>query len=83
MIPRFRLGIGAQISERLSAHFGYNVIVWTDVVQAASQLPPGLSSDPRNLPPVQAGGGAQPAFPGMFGTTVVAHGADIGLELTF
>lgn len=83
VIPRFRLGLGAQISERLSARFGYNVIVWTDVVQAASQLPPGLSSDPRNLPPVQAGGGAQPAFPGMFGTTVVAHGADIGLELTF
>jgi hypothetical protein len=83
VVPRFRLGVGCQISQRVSARFGYNVIVWNDVVQAASQLPPELATDPRNLPPVQAGGGPQPANPGMFGTTVVAHGADLGLEVTF
>lgn len=83
VIPRFRLGVGCQISPRVSARFGYNVIVWNDAVQAASQLPPELATDPRNLPPVQAGGGTQPANPGMFGTTVVAHGADAGLEVTF
>lgn len=83
VIPRFRLGVGCQISPRVSARFGYNVIVWNDAVQAASQLPPELATDPRNLPPVQAGGGPQPANPGMFGTTIVAHGADAGLEVTF
>ena len=83
VIPRFRLGIGCQVSQRVSARFGYNVIIWNDAVQAASQLPPELAVDPRNLPPVQAGGGSQPANPGMFGTTVVAHGADAGLEVTF
>lgn len=83
VIPRFRLGVGCQLSQRLSARVGYNVIVWNDAVQAASQLPPGLTVDPRNLPPVQPGGGSAPANPGMFGTTVVAHGADVGLEFTF
>lgn len=83
VIPRFRLGVGCQLSQRLSARIGYNVIVWNDAVQAASQLPPSLTVDPRNLPPVQAGGGSEPANPGMFGTTVVAHGADVGLEFSF
>ncbi len=83
VIPRFRLGVGCQVSPRVSARFGYNVIIWNDAMQAASQLPPELATDPRNLPPVQAGGGPQPANPGMFGTTVVAHGADAGLEVTF
>lgn len=83
VIPRFRLGVGCQVSQRVSARFGYNVIIWNDVVQAASQLPPELATDPRNLPPVQGGGGTQPANPGMFGTTVVAHGADAGLEIVF
>lgn len=83
VIPRFRLGVGCQVSERVSARFGYNVIIWNDAVQAVSQLPPDLATDPRNLPPVQGGGGPQPANPGMFGTTVVAHGADLGLEVTF
>ena len=83
VIPRFRLGVGCQLSRRLSARIGYNVIVWNDAVQAASQLPPGLTVDPRNLPPVSPGGGSAPANPGMFGTTVVAHGADLGLEFAF
>ena len=83
VIPRFRLGVGCQVSERVSARFGYNVIIWNDAVQAVSQLPPDLATDPRNLPPVQGGGGPQPANPGMYGTTVVAHGADLGLEVTF
>jgi hypothetical protein len=82
-IPRFRLGAGCQITERLSGRLGYNVIIWDDVAQAAAHLPPGLAVDPRNLPPVQAGGGADPAFPGIQSSTVVAHGLDFGLELTF
>jgi putative beta barrel porin BBP7 len=76
VIPQFRLGVGAKICKCISARAGYNVIIWPDVVRAASTLPPGLQVDPRNLPPVQAGGGSEPEFPGFRETTLVAHGLD-------
>jgi len=83
VIPRFRVGIGAYLTENLSIRTGYNVIILDDFVEAASHLPPGLAVDPRNLPPIQAGGGPDPRFPGLVGSTVVAHGLDFGLMLTF
>ncbi|MCA9238400.1 MAG: BBP7 family outer membrane beta-barrel protein [Planctomycetales bacterium] len=83
VIPRFRLGAGVQLTEHLAARVGYNVIIWDDVAQAAAHLPPGLAVDPRNLPPVQAGGGPDPAFPGIQSSTVVAHGFDFGLLVDF
>ena len=85
VIPRFRLGVGCQITEHLSGRSGYNVIVWDDVAQAAAQLPSGLAVDPANLPPVdpQNPGGADPAFAGIRGSTLVAHGIDLGLQLNF
>jgi hypothetical protein len=85
VIPEFRLGVGYQITPRISARLGYNLIIWDDVVQAASELPPGLAVDPRNLPlpAVVAGGGSEPEFPGFQGRTLVAHGVDLGLELAY
>lgn len=83
VIPRFRLGAGCQVTNYLGVHVGYNVIIWDDVAQAAEHLPPGLAVDPRNLPPIQAGGGPDPAFPGIQDSTIVAHGFDVGLDLTF
>lgn len=83
VVPNFRLAVGCQLTGHLSGHVGYNAIVWDDVAQAAAHLPPGLEVDPRNLPPVVAGGGAEPAFPGIQGTTMVAHGLDLGLEFTY
>jgi hypothetical protein len=83
VIPRFRLGVGCQVTQRIAVRAGYNVILWNDVVQADDTLPPGLRVDPRNLPPVQAGGGPDPAFPGILGSALVAHGADVGLQLDF
>jgi hypothetical protein len=83
VIPHFRLGIGVQLTELLSARCGYNVIIWDDVAQAASHLPPGLEVDPRNLPPVQAGGGPEPVFPGIQGSHLVAQGLDVGLMLSY
>ena len=83
VIPNFRLALGCQLTQRVSGHFGYNVIVWDDVVMAADHLPPGLEVDPRNLPPVQAGGVPEPEFPGLRGSTLVAHGIDLGLEFTY
>jgi hypothetical protein len=83
VIPHFRLGVGAQLTSMLSARCGYNLIIWNDVAQAASHLPPGLAVDPRNLPPVQAGGGPEPVFPGIQGSHLVAQGIDVGLLLSY
>jgi Putative beta barrel porin-7 (BBP7) len=76
VIPEFRLGVGVKLARWLSVHGGYNVIIWSDVARAASHLPPGLAADPRNLPPIQADGGPDPAFPGSRGSQLVAHGFD-------
>ena len=76
IIPQFRLGLGAKVTKRISVRAGYNAIIWSDVVRAASTLPPGLEVDPRNLPPVQGGGGSEPEFPGFEDSTLIAHGLD-------
>jgi hypothetical protein len=83
VIPDFRLGVGAMVSNHISVRAGYRVIIWADVARAADHLPPGLAVDPRNLPPVQAGGGPEPIFPGIQGTQLVAHGFDLGVQFTY
>jgi hypothetical protein len=83
VIPEFRLGIGTQLTHYCSVRVGYNVIIWNDVARAASHLPPGLQVDPRNLPPVQAGGGPEPEFPGVKGSQLLAHGLDVGVMFAF
>jgi hypothetical protein len=55
------------------------LLLWGNVSRAADVLPPGLEVDPRNLPPVQAGGGDEPLFPGLGGSQLVAHGIDVGI----
>lgn len=84
IVPRMRLGVGRQLTRHLSVRTGYNVIVWDNVMFADDALPPGLAVDPRNLPPVQAGGGPDPRFPG-FGndSTLLAHGFDFGVQVDF
>jgi hypothetical protein len=84
IVPRVRLGVGRQLNEYLSLRAGYNIIVWDNVMFADDALPPGLAVDPRNLPPVQAGGGPDPRFPG-FGndSTLLAHGFDFGVQLDY
>jgi hypothetical protein len=81
-VPRFRIGAGWQFNEWLGFRAGYNLVIW-DIVQAADHLPPGLAVDPRNIPEVVGGGGADPAFPGIRETTMVSHGLDLGLDLSF
>jgi hypothetical protein len=83
VIPEFRLGLGARVNDYCAVRVGYNVILWNDVARAASHLPPGLAVDPRNLPPVQAGGGPEPEFPGITGSNLVAHGFDLGVVFEF
>ncbi len=83
VIPEFRLGVGALLTRCWSIHAGYDVIIWSDVARAASHLPPGLQVDPRNIPPVQTGGGDEPVFPGIRGSQLVAHGFDLSVSWQF
>lgn len=83
VIPEFRLGVGTYVTNNLSVRAGYNVIIWDAVARAGDQLPPDLAVDPRNLPPVQPGGGLDPNFAGIFGSALIAHGFDFGVQLTF
>jgi hypothetical protein len=83
VIPQLRLGVGGQLSKHFGVRAGYNVIFWNAVARAGSQLPPGLEVDPRNLPPVQPGGGDAPEFAGILGTPLIAHGLDLGVQFTY
>jgi hypothetical protein len=78
-IPEFRLGGGVKVTKCCSLRAGYDVIIWSDVARAASQLPRSLQVDPRNLPPVQPGGGPDPAFAGIRGSELIAHGLDVSV----
>jgi len=78
-IPEFRLGGGVKVTKCCSLRAGYDVIIWSDVARAASQLPRGLQVDPNNIPPVQPGGGPDPAFTGIHGSELIAHGVDVSV----
>ncbi len=80
-VPEFGVGVGVKVTRHLSLHAGYNVILWNDVAHAASQLPPSLQVDPRNLPPVQAGSGVAPQSSGIRGSQFVAYGHDASVML--
>jgi len=80
VIPEFKAGVGACLTKCCSVHAGYDCIIWSDVARAAGALPPGLAVDPNNIPPVQPGGGAAPAFTGIHGTQLVAHGIDANIQ---
>jgi hypothetical protein len=81
-IPRFRLTCGWQFREWAALKLGYNLVVW-NIVQAADALPPGLAVDPRNLPIPVPTDGVDPVFPGIRERTMLSHGLDLGLELSF
>jgi Putative beta barrel porin-7 (BBP7) len=83
LIPEFRLGGGMRVTRCCSIRAGYDVILWAGVARAGSQLPPGLGVDPRNLPPVVAGGGADPEFLGIRGSQLAAQGFDFSVIWQF
>jgi hypothetical protein len=84
VIPELRVGLGSQLTCHLSVRAGYGVIFWNAVARAGSQLPPNLEVDPRNLPNANLGpGGPEPEFAGIRGNSLVAHGFDLGIQLTY
>lgn len=82
-VPTFRLGAGVRLTPQWTFQVGYTAIVWGGVVRAAALTPPNLAVDTRNIPPVSAGGGPAPVFPGLGGSELVAHGLDLGIEYRY
>lgn len=80
VIPQFGAEIGYQITPRLRAYFGYDFLLWVDAARAGEQID--LVVDPRNIPPVQAGGTSRPAFR-FDGSSFWAQGINVGFELNF
>jgi hypothetical protein len=83
VIPEFRVGVGRQLTPYCAVRAGYNLIYWGDVARAGNHLPPDLAVDPRNLPPIQQGGGPEPIFPGIRGSELIAHGLDVSIMFEF
>jgi len=83
VIPELRVGVGSQLTCNISVRAGYGVIFWNAVARAGSQLPPQLEVDTRNQPPILTAGGPEPEFDGIRGTSLVAHGFDLGIQLTY
>jgi hypothetical protein len=83
VIPELRVGVGSQITNNISVRAGYGVIFWNSVARAGSQLPSGLEVDPFNIPPADPSAGPEPEFDGIFGDELVAHGFDLGIQLTY
>jgi len=83
VIPEFRVGFGVYLTPNWSVRAGYSVVAWSGVARPAGQMPPNLAVDQRNLPPVSAGGGASPLFPGIGTSNLVADGIDLAVEFTY
>lgn len=80
IIPQLGLELGYQWDCHWRSYVGYDLLYWGSVVQAGEQID--LNVDPRNIPPVQAGGLPFPAFPGRT-TSFWAHGVNVGAEFRF
>ncbi len=80
MIPQLGLELGYQVNCHWRAYVGYNILYWGCVSRAADQID--LNVDPRNWPPVQAGGLPFPEFPGET-ACFWAQGVNVGTEFRF
>jgi hypothetical protein len=83
IIPTFRFGFGAYLTPQWTFQAGYTAVAWSGVARAGGLTPPNLAVDPRNVPPVMAGGGTAPVFQGLGGSKLVAHGLDLGIEYRY
>jgi hypothetical protein len=80
VIPQLGAEMGYQVTCRLRAFVGYNLLYWATVMRAGDQID--LNLDPRQFPPVVAGALPYPAFPNRQ-TNFWAQGINIGAELRF
>ncbi len=80
VIPQLGLELGYQATDHVRLLVGYNLIYLPQVLRAAEQID--TTVDPRNLPPVQAGGTNFPR-PQMVSTDYWAQGINLGAELRY
>jgi hypothetical protein len=81
IIPQFGMEVGYQVTCRLRAYAGYNVLFWSSVMRAGDQID--LNLDTRNQPPDSTP--PYSPYPSFLGTTsnFWAHGINLGAELRF
>jgi hypothetical protein len=81
IIPQFGMEVGYQVTCRLRAYAGYNVLFWSSVMRAGDQIDVNL--DTRNQPPDSTP--AYSPYPSFLGATsnFWAHGINLGAELRF
>jgi hypothetical protein len=80
VIPQFAAELGCQVSCRLRAFVGYNLIYWAPVMRAGDQID--LNIDPRNWPIPEDPALPYPAYQGRE-TNFWAMGVNVGAELRF
>ena len=83
VIPQFGVEMGYQLTCRLRAFLGYNVIYWAPVMRAGDQID--LNIDPRNFPPQDPTLGTPEPFPQYLArqTNFWAQGINVGTEFRF
>jgi hypothetical protein len=80
VIPQFGAEMGCQLTCRLRAFVGYNLIYWAPVMRAGDQID--LNIDPRNFAPPVAGALPFPQYLARQ-TNFWAQGVNVGAELRF
>jgi hypothetical protein len=80
VIPQLGVELGFQITQRLRAYGGYDLVYWSCVSRAPEQID--LNVDPRNIPPAQAGATRFPAFNDRV-SCFWAQGLHAGLEYRY
>jgi hypothetical protein len=80
VVPELRINLGYQLSDRLRAFVGYNLLYWGSVYRAGEQID--LRINPDFLPPAVASEPRVPAFIGRT-TSFVAHGLNFGLVFNY
>jgi hypothetical protein len=83
-IPEFNLKLGYKVTNYLNLFVSYDLLYWTDVLRAGSQVDPLVN--PTHVPtaaifsPTPAAGNFSPAFQG---SDLLVHSIRVGLELKY
>jgi len=80
VVPELRMDVGYQVTDRLRAFVGYDLLYWTEVARPADQV--NLAVNPNYLPPVIGGGPPAPTFQ-LHESPFWAQGINFGIAFRF
>lgn len=80
IIPQFGAELGCQLTRRLRAYAGYNILFWASVMRAGDQIDLNIDTRNSSVPPVNAS-----PYPAYLARTsdFWAQGLNLGLEFRF